>query len=430
VKTFFALLIAALAIFSVVIAEAGPSRFPRPEFESAYQHPDVQHVSPRSDLLETIDVVALVCLMSLSAYFALFKRSRKGLFGIAVFSVIYFGFVRVGCICPVGSTQNIAAALFDPAFTLPVSVIAIFLLPLLFSLFFGRVFCGGVCPLGAVQDLVMLRPLTLPRWLSQALGTLPYLYLGIGVLLAATGSVFLICQYDPFVSFFRLGGNSSMMLYSGGFLVLSALIARPYCRFLCPYGVLLGWMSFLSSRRLRTNPENCLSCRLCEDACAMDCIDQPSTGEVKESRSKAKKRLAILLLVLPIAAAISGFLVSRLDTQLALLHPKAHLVERLRAEELGEVEGTTLASRTFRASGTSMDELFAEVAEITARFRIGGWWLGIFFAVVIMIKLITLSVYRTREEFQPNPVSCFSCGRCFRYCPQGNDRIQIEGVGN
>jgi len=88
---------------------------------------------------------------------------------------------------------------------LPWLVVGIFALPLVFALFFGRVFCGSVCPLGAVQDVVLVRPLRLPMWLEHALRLLAVGYLALAVLLAATGSIYLICAYDPFVSFFRMG---------------------------------------------------------------------------------------------------------------------------------------------------------------------------------------------------------------------------------
>ena len=42
------------------------------------------------------------------------------------------------------------------------AVIAIFALPLVFTLFFGRSFCASVCPLGAVQELVAVRPVQVP----------------------------------------------------------------------------------------------------------------------------------------------------------------------------------------------------------------------------------------------------------------------------
>ena len=53
---------------------------------------------------------------------------------------------------------DIALALADSTYPVPLAVVAFFALPLGFALFFGRTFCAGVCPMGAMQDLVSLRP--------------------------------------------------------------------------------------------------------------------------------------------------------------------------------------------------------------------------------------------------------------------------------
>ena len=59
----------------------------------------------------------------------------------------------------------------------------------LVALFFGRAFCGGVCPLGAIQELVVLKPVQVPRRLDNALGLLKYVYLGLAILLAVKPAI-------------------------------------------------------------------------------------------------------------------------------------------------------------------------------------------------------------------------------------------------
>jgi NosR/NirI family transcriptional regulator, nitrous oxide reductase regulator len=65
-------------------------------------------------------------------------------------------------------------------YSIPIVVTATFFLPLVVALFFGRAFCGGVCALGAIQELVLLKPVQVPRRLDRALGLLKYVYLGAG----------------------------------------------------------------------------------------------------------------------------------------------------------------------------------------------------------------------------------------------------------
>ena len=110
-----------------------------------YVTPEVQHPRPRSVAWHVADVVLLGLALGLGAWLALRRRSRAGLLGLTAVSVAYFGFWREGCVCPIGSIQNVAVALTEPAYAIPYTVIAIFMLPLLAALFFGRVFCGGRC---------------------------------------------------------------------------------------------------------------------------------------------------------------------------------------------------------------------------------------------------------------------------------------------
>ena len=140
---------------SVLFAQ---QRFPRPEFESGYTYPTHQLPNQRGPLWDYMDVAVLIGALLVTSWLALKKRSRKGLIWISLFSLAYFGFYRQGCICSVGSLQNIALALFNNNYSMPLSALLFFIIPLIFALAFGRVFCAGVCPLGAIQELTGIRP--------------------------------------------------------------------------------------------------------------------------------------------------------------------------------------------------------------------------------------------------------------------------------
>ncbi|HBO44629.1 MAG TPA: 4Fe-4S ferredoxin, partial [Planctomycetaceae bacterium] len=245
-----------LAVLACIAAgEAfGVERFPPPDFTD-HTLPETQLVAPRSLAMEYFDVALLAVALGLAAYLAIVRRSRRGLFALAAASVVWFGFVRHGCVCSIGAVQNVTLALWDSTYVIPLSVVAFFLLPLVFALFFGRVFCAAVCPLGAVQELVVLHPVRVPRPLDHALGLLRYVYLGLAVALAATGTAFVICRYDPFVGFFRLGGSITMILFGGCLLVLGVFVGRPYCRYLCPYGAVLGLLSKVSKWHAQITPD-------------------------------------------------------------------------------------------------------------------------------------------------------------------------------
>jgi ferredoxin len=50
-------------------------------------------------------------------------------------------------------------------------------------------------------------------------------------------------------------------------VVLSVLVKNAWCRFLCPYGALLGLVSSLSPVRIRRDPDACIDCAKCAKAC-------------------------------------------------------------------------------------------------------------------------------------------------------------------
>jgi NosR/NirI family nitrous oxide reductase transcriptional regulator len=242
-----------------------------------YKTPPVQKPLPRSYGLQILDVVLLGMAMGASVWLVRSRRSRRWLVALAIASLAYFGFYRQGCVCPIGSIQNVAVALTDPRYSIPMVVTASFFLPLVVAVFFGRAFCGGVCALGAIQELVLLKPIQVPRRLDRALGMLRYVYLGLAIFFALRPALvrdFLICRFDPFVDFFRRTGPPNMLILGGVFLLVGMVVGRPYCRYLCPYGGLLAWCSRLANRGVTITPDKELDCGLCTEACPYGAIEK------------------------------------------------------------------------------------------------------------------------------------------------------------
>ena len=267
-------------VLSIGLSAFGEQRFPPPDFENGYQRPTSLTPPARGLPLQYLDVAVLAAALGAALWLIYKRRSRRGVYWLSLFSLAYFGFYRKGCICPIGSPQNIAFGLFNPGYAVPVSVIAFFVLPLAVALLAGRAFCAGVCPQGALQDLFLIKPLKVPVWLEHGLGVLPFLFLGAGVAYAATGTGFVICRYDPFVPLFRLSGSFFILSAGASFLLLGMFVGRPYCRFLCPYGALLKLASLVSKWRVRVTPDYCTQCRLCENSCPFGVIREPSAGAV------------------------------------------------------------------------------------------------------------------------------------------------------
>jgi NosR/NirI family nitrous oxide reductase transcriptional regulator len=406
------------------LAALGEIRFPPPEFESGYQLPQATTPPSSPAVHEYVDAAVLLGALLLASYLILKRRSRRAIFALTIFSLLYFGFARHGCICPVGAIQNVTLTVFDSGYAMPITVGIFFILPLVLTLFFGRMFCGAVCPLGAIQDVVLIHPVTVPRWLESGLRLLAYTYLGSAVLFAALGSAFVICRYDPFVGFFRLSGNWNVIVLGSALLVIGLFVGRPYCRFLCPYGVILRQMSRLSKWRVAITPDECIECRLCEQSCPFGAIREP-TGDWPRGEYKiAKRRLALFLVLLPILVAAGGWAGYTLKERLAHTHPAVRTAERVYLEETGQVQGTTDASDAFRAAGQTTEQLYSEATMIRGQFAIGGALLGGFLGFVIGGKLVALSVRRRRTEYEADRAGCFACGRCYKFCPMERERLK------
>jgi polyferredoxin len=160
----------------------------------------------------------------------------------------------------------------------------IFLSIVLISLVFGKSFCSWFCPIGFISEMVgdfgekiFKRRLKLPKWLDYPLRSLKYLMLGFliySVIFLMSGlalKAFLDSPYnivsDIKMYYFFADISQTALIVIAVLFVLSIFIRNFWCRFLCPYGALLGITSLLSPNKIQRNAKNCIDCGLCNKAC-------------------------------------------------------------------------------------------------------------------------------------------------------------------
>jgi len=422
-KKWMKIMLVSIPVFFTGLLSA-QQRFPKPEFETGYVQPSPTIPGPRGMEMEYLDVFVLFLVLSVASWLVIKSRSRRGILWLSIFSLLYFGFYRSGCVCSVGAVQNVALTLFNPGYAIPFSVLLFFLLPLIFALFFGRTFCAAACPLGAIQDLLVVKPISAPRWANKLLGFIPYLYLGIAVLYASTATDFFICRYDPFVGIFRMDAPFQMIVLGVSFLIIGLFFARPYCRVLCPYGVLLNWMSRFSKWHISITPAECVQCKLCSSSCPFDAIEKPTKKGVEIDSAKNLKRFIVYALLLPLLIVGGGFIGAKSHIFLSKAHPDVYLAELLIARpELKEDPGN-LDVQTFYSSGKPLRQLVEEATQIRQKFYAGGMVLGGFIGLVLGMFLLNQVIFRKRMDYEPDKGNCFSCGRCMDYCPVGRKMIK------
>lgn len=154
---------------------------------------------------------------------------------------------------------------------------------LLSSLLLRKAFCSWLCPVGTISEVLWKlgrqligRSLLLPRWLDLPLRSLKYLLMvfflfAVGTMSAGAIEQFLSGPYGAvadvqMLNFFRhLSSTAAVVL-----IVLAALslfIQNFWCRYLCPYGALMGLVALFSPVKIVRSPEPCIDCGKCAKAC-------------------------------------------------------------------------------------------------------------------------------------------------------------------
>ncbi|MDR2809677.1 MAG: 4Fe-4S binding protein [Tannerellaceae bacterium] len=412
----------ALLLLFCTFLTHGQNRFPKPDFESGYQYPTFRYPVPNETVWMVVDLLLLTLLMSLVAWSVIRKRKRAPVILTSIFSVGYFGFFRTGCVCSIGAIQNVALALVDSSYAMPLVVALFFILPIFFTLLFGRVFCAGVCPLGALQELANVKNYRLSGALASALGLIPWIYLIFAILFAVTRTSFIICRFDPFIGIFRLGGDMGMILFGSLLLIASVFTGRPFCRFLCPYGAILSLFSRVSVWKMRLTP-SCINCELCHNACPVDAIRPPYENKVKESRTQGVKRILAYLIFLPVMTAGGAFLLSLTSDSVSRVHKDMQLYDMAVQNEASPQNILPLELEVFYGQGGAFQELTSRSERLRADFERYAAIAGGLIGLVIGLTLINLSLKRTRPTYEIDDAACVNCGKCFNYCPQNRMNV-------
>jgi polyferredoxin len=185
---------------------------------------------------------------------------------------------------PIASLMNLKALLLTgemPALHAAGMLLLIAFLAM--SWIFRKSFCGWLCPVGTISEWLWRlgrqtfgRTFRLPRWLDLALRSLKYILLGLFGYAVGSMSVegiraFLQGPYGvvadvKMLNFFRFLG------LTGGIVVAVIVLASVFvqifwCRYLCPYGALMGLVSMASPLRIRRVESLCIDCGKCAKAC-------------------------------------------------------------------------------------------------------------------------------------------------------------------
>ncbi|MCE5284596.1 MAG: 4Fe-4S binding protein [Pelosinus sp.] len=142
------------------------------------------------------------------------------------------------------------------------------------TLFAGAVFCGWICPLGGLSDWFykirqkfFVRKIEIPPQTAKVLSYGRFIMLGGIVYFSWVLNRLWFEEYDPYKQIFHLNVESiTGWLIIFGFVSISLLVERAWCRFLCPLGAFAGLISRFSVFQIERD-QYCINCKKCDRTC-------------------------------------------------------------------------------------------------------------------------------------------------------------------
>jgi len=197
-------------------------------------------------------------------------------------------------ICPFGGVVSLYQYISTGTFVRKVHSASFILMWIVFVLtvFLGPVFCGWVCPLGSIQEwfgrlgrIFLGRRFNrlIPYKVDRILRYLRYVMLGWVVYMTAATGTLVFADIDPYFALFNFWSSEvavAGLIILGIVLLLSLVIERPFCKYACPYGAVLGVFNLFRIFKVRRNPSTCIDCKACDRACPMN-IPVSSGGAVR-----------------------------------------------------------------------------------------------------------------------------------------------------
>jgi polyferredoxin len=240
------------------------------------------------------------------------------------------------------------------------------------SLAFGKAFCSWLCPVGFISERLgdlgrklFGRILTPPKWLDGLLRSLKYLLLAFFVysifflMSSAAVTAFLDSPYnrvaDIRMYYFFADISRFALVVLAVLVALSVVIQHFWCRYLCPYGALLGITALLSPNKITRNESTCIDCAKCAKVCpsrikvdkvkrvwsdecttCMQCVDVCPIARTLELRSPAPSRaipgkvvafgVVTLFVAVTGMAILTGHWKNEITTEEYLYH-ESHLMD-------------------------------------------------------------------------------------------------------
>ncbi|WP_207910899.1 4Fe-4S binding protein [Caldanaerobacter subterraneus] len=204
--------------------------------------------------------------------------SEKGI------SIPYIPTASLHALCPFGGVVTIYQYLTTGTFIQKIheSSFVLMIIGFIIAILFGPLFCGWICPFGTFQEFI--GKLGKKIFKKRFNNFVPYKYdkylrylryfVFAWVLYATIVAGKLIFQdVDPYYALFNfwngeIAVGSIVILFIT--IILSLFIERPWCKYLCPYGAVLGIFNLIRIFPIKRNNKTCINCKMCDRNCPMN----------------------------------------------------------------------------------------------------------------------------------------------------------------
>ena len=187
-------------------------------------------------------------------------------------------------VCPFGGVVSIYQFIAVGTFTQKIheSSFILMILVFLLAILFGPVFCGWVCPLGSIQEWfgklgkkIFKKKYNqlIPYKFDKYLRYLRYFMLAWVIYATAMTGQLVFSSIDPYFALFNFWTSEAAI---GGLIILgitlaaSLVVERPWCKYACPYGALLGITNLFRVFSIRRRESTCKMCEICTQKCPMN----------------------------------------------------------------------------------------------------------------------------------------------------------------
>lgn len=200
-------------------------------------------------------------------------------------------------LCPYGGVVTLYHLATVGTFVQKIHSSAVILMILVFfmAILVGPVFCGWVCPLGSIQEWIgklghkifkKRYNHLLPVKLDNVLRYFRYFVLVMSIVVIAKSGLLLFENIDPYYALFRFWAEdvaTPALIILGLTLGLSLLVERPWCKYACPYGAILGLTNKISVFKIKRTASTCINCHACDQSCPMN-IEVSKKEVVKDAQ--------------------------------------------------------------------------------------------------------------------------------------------------